>query len=736
MSKIIASAAIRGAHKLVDRAEKELRIAIKNFGKDKAVEFPNTAYYLPIIYGMTGMAVKKLGDMEMVIEEAKKLLPPQVAENVWLPYLGGTLDAGMATLFAEEIIEALKYLEDPIPYLIASAPDEKQLWIGAADDKILRERGIEFVDGTAPGFAACVGSFPDAATAVKIAQELQEKSLYVFMCAEHNGKSMAEQLKEQNIQMGWETRLVPFSKDITAAVFALGFAARAAMSFGGVKPGDYKRILMYNRHRVFAFVLALGEVTDEWYATAAGAINYGFPVIADTDIPAIHPRGICLYEHVVPSVPHSEIVSKALQVRGLKVVHVKIDIPVSYAPAFEGERIKKEDVYTEMCGSRTKKPTFEYVTMKPAEEVEDARVDVIGKELDEIQSNESLSMGIVIEIAGARFQKDFEPIIERQIHKFVNEAQGIWHAGQRDINWVRISKSAFEKGFRLRHFGNILHAKIHESYSGIVDKVQVKIYTDEEKAREVLAVAKLAYTERDERTAGMTDEGVDVFYSCALCQSFAPTHVCIVTPERQGLCGAYSWLDCKASYSIDPHGANKPVKKGEVIDEKKGAWNGINEAIVALSQGKIERMNAYTMMEDPMTSCGCFECISCLLPLCNGIMTVDRDSSMMTPCGMKFSTLAGSVGGGVQSPGFIGHSKLYITSKKFISGDGGLLRLAWLPRNLKEQLREKLEKLAKEMGVERFVDMIADETIATTQEEVYEYMQKVGHPALKMEEIV
>ena len=639
MSKIIASAAIRGAYGLVDRAEQELNIAIKKFGKGKAVEFPNTGYYLPIIYGMTGIPVKNLGDMERVIEEAKKLLPPQVAENVWLPYLGGTLDAGMATLFAEEIIEALKYLEEPIPYLMAPSPDEKNLWIGAADDKILRERGIEFVDGTAPGFAACVGSLPDAETAVRIAHELQEKSLYVFMCAEHNGKCMAEQLREKNIQMGWETRLVPFGQDITAAVFALGFATRAAMSFGGVKPGDYKRILMYNRHRVFAFVLALGKVTDEWYATAAGAINYGFPVIADTDIPAIYPRGICLYEHVVPNVPHSEIVEKALQVRGLKIVHTKIDIPVSYAPAFEGERIRKEDVFLEVSGFRTGKPSFEYTVMRPSEGVEDGKIEVIGPDLDGIKEGESIAMALVIEIAGARFQKDFEPILERQIHKLINEAQGIWHAGQRDGNWIRISKSAYEKGFRLRHFGNIIHAKYHEAYSSIVDKVQIKIYTEEQRVKELLTEAKDSYKVRDERTAGMTDEGVDIFYSCALCQSFAPTHVCIVTPERPGLCGAVSFLDCKASYEIDPYGANKPVKKGEVIDGVKGQWKGINEAVYAISQNKINVMNAYTMMEDVMTSCGCFECISALLPLVNGIMVVDRDSTMMTPCGMKFSTL-------------------------------------------------------------------------------------------------
>jgi len=733
MSKIIAAAAIRGAHSLVNRAEKELNEAIEKFGKEKTVEFPNTGYYLPIIYGITGIAVKTLGDMEPVLERAKKLLPPHPTDKVWLPYLGWTLDAGMATLFAEEIIEALKYLQDPIPYLIAPAPDDEHLWIGAADDKIMRERGIEFVDGTAPGFAACVGSLPDSKTAANIAQELQEKSLYVFMCAEHNGKRMAEQLKEENIQMGWETRLVPFGPDITAAIFALGFATRAAMSFGGVTPGDYRRILMYNRHRVFAFVLAFGKVTDEWYATAAGAINYGFPTIADTDIPSIYPRGICLYEHVVPSIPHKEIVSKAIEVRGLKVVVAKIDIPVPYGPAFEGERIRKEDVFVEMCSTRTKKPSFEFTTTLPADKVEDGRVDVIGPDLDKIEPGSGMSMGIVVEVAGARMQKDFEPILERQIHKFINGAQGVWHAGQRDINWIRIGKSAFERGFRLKHIGNIIHTKYHSEFSGIIDKVQVKIYTEEEKVKKLIEEAKVTYKQRDERIAGLTDEGVDVFYSCTLCQSFAPDHACIITPERTGLCGAYNWLDGKAAYEINPHGPNQPVEKGECIDPVKGQWKGINEFIAKASHGKLERFNAYSMMEDPMTSCGCFECISCILPMTNGIMTVDRDSAMITPCGMKFSTLAGSVGGGLQTPGFIGHSKLYIGSRKFISADGGLLRLTWMPKALKEELRPMLEKRGKELGVDNFIDMIADETVATTEEETLAFIEKANHPVLSMD---
>jgi acetyl-CoA synthase len=138
-------------------------------------------------------------------------------------------------------------------------------------------------------------------------------------------------------------------------------------------------------------------------------------------------------------------------------------------------------------------------------------------------------------------------------------------------------------------------------------------------------------------------------------------------------------------------------------------------------------------MVDPMTSCGCFEAISAILPLTNGIMIVDRDFPDMTPCGMKFSTLAGAVGGGQQTPGFLGHSKLYVVSRKFITGDGGFRRVVWMPSRLKEELREALDARAREEGIEGFVDMIADETNATTEEEVLERLQQTSHPALTMD---
>jgi len=725
MSRIIASSAISGAYKVTEQAEKLLAEAVEKKGKDCKVEFPNTAYYLPIIYSMTGRIVETLADMEQVLEDIRDLLPEHVSEDMWVPYLGPVLDAGMATLFAEEVIEACKYLIGPEPV--------RDIWLGAADDMILRERGIQFVDGSAPGFAAIVGAAPDVETAVDIALKCQERSLYVFMCGHTNGTTFSQQLIEGGVQLGWETRLVPFGPEVSAAIYALGFASRAALSFGGVQPGDFKRNLLYNKNRVFAFVVALGEVTDEWYATAAGAINYGFPVIADSDIPQILPTGVCTYEHVVSNVPHDQIVEKAIEVRGLKIKISEVPIPVAYSPAFEGERIRKEQMYCEFGGQRT--PAFEWLTMRDSSEVEDGKVEVMGPDVDSVEEGGQLPLGIVIEVSGRKMQADFEPVLERQTHTFINEAQGIWHMGQRDIVWVRFSKEAVKAGFKIEHLGSILHAMLHSQYSNIIDKIQVKIYTEEKQVLELRQKALDAYAHRDARLADMTDESVETFYSCTLCQSFAPTHVCVITPERSGLCGAYSWLDGRAAFEITPTGPNQPISKGSVVDAKIGQWQKVNDFIKSASQGKLEKMSAYSMIVDPMTSCGCFECISALLPSTNGIMIVNREFIEMTPCGMKFSTLAGTVGGGNQVPGFIGHSKHYITSKKFISAEDSIKRIVWMPSGLKEEIKDVLIKRAEELGMngQEFLDQIIDEKAATTEEEITELIAKNGHPVSELE---
>jgi acetyl-CoA synthase len=761
MSRYIATRAIRGANALVSEAELMLDRALLEKGPETPVAFPNTAYYLPLIYGMTNTAVENLGQLVPVIEHARQLLHPMPSGRHWTPYLGETLDSGMATLLAAETIEAVRYVYNQQPEIMPgfslaggtafTSPDNGNgaggngldgHLNGPIDDIQLRSWGIQLVDGRMPGFAAIVGAAKSNEVAVKLVRELQRRNILTFLSGNVNGRSIIHQLVEEGVELGYDTYTVPFGTDTLSAIYALGFATRSALTFGGLKAGQAREILMYNKERVFAFVLALGEVDDLKYAAAAGAINFGFPVIADTVIPEILPTGVTRYEHVV-SMPFNELegkddleraellVQKCIEVRGVKVKVSDVPVPVPYGSAFEGEVVRKADMRVEFGGKRSR--CFEYLYMTPLEEVTDGKVEVVGPDFAEIEPQGSMDVGIVVKVAGRQMQEDFEPVLERQIHYFINGASGIQHIGQRDIAWIRISSGAADKGFDLEHFGKILHARYHSDFGAIVDKVQVTIYTDPEKHAEWLTEARQAYDHRNKRLADLTDDRVEEFYSCTLCQSFAPNHVCVVSPERLGLCGAYNWLDCKASYNINPTGPNQPIKLGKMIDPSKGYWTGTNDYAKIGSHGVVEEVSMYSIMENPMTACGCFECIVMLIPEANGVMVVSREDTSMTPAGMTFSTLAGIAGGGLQTPGVMGVGKFYLVSPKFIYADGGFKRVVWMSSVLKETMAEEFRVVAEREGDPDLLDKIADERNATSVDELLAWMEQQNHPALVMD---
>ena len=759
MSRYIAKRAIRGAHLLVNEADAMLQAAVNEFGPETPVAFANTAYYLPVVLGFTGQEVQTLGDLQQTVGYAKKLLRPLPGNRMWLPYLGETLDSGVATLLAAEAIEAMRFVrgEQPehIPGLHLTGtsftnPDgdgngsDGGFANGPIDDIQLRAWGIQLVDGRMPGFAAIVGAAKSNEAAVSIVRELQKRNILVFLSGNVNGRSIIHQLMEEGVEMGYDTYIVPFGTDTISAIYALGFATRSALTFGGRSGGQVRDILLYNKNRVFAFVLALGEVDDLKYAAAAGAISYGFPTIADTVIPQILPTGITPYEHVI-SMPFDDIegqtdaekarrlVQRCIEVRGVKVKITEVPIPVPYGSAFEGERIRRADMRVEFGGRDAQ--AFEYLRMVDFDDVEDGKITVVGPSFDEVEIEGAMSMGIVVEVAGRKMQEDFEPVLERKIHYFVNAASGVQHIGQRDITWVRLSKAAVEKGFELRHFGGILYARFHADFGSIVDKVQVTIFTDPELFGTWLERARAAYQARNVRLADMTDESVDEFYSCTLCQSFAPNHVCVVSPERLGLCGAYNWLDCKASNQINPTGPNQPIQKGIRLDPVLGVWQGTNQYAYQNSHQTVERVSMYSIMQDPMTACGCFECIAMVVPEANGIMVVSREDPSMTPAGMKFSTLAGIAGGGLQTPGMMGVGKYYLVSRKFISADGGFKRVVWMSSILKETMAEELKAVCEREGDPDLLEKIADERTVTTVDELLVFMEERGHPALEMDPI-
>ena len=365
--------------------------------------------------------------------------------------------------------------------------------------------------------------------------------------------------------------------------------------------------------RVRAFVNAYKPLSDEIVSYGAGAICLGFPVVSnETENMFRVPKSL------IQQLDTTKWNATSLEARDIKLKITKIDIPVSYATAFEGEIIRKGDMQVEVDGSRV--DCFELVQTKDAAEIEDHKITVVGPEIDEIPVGSKISLSYTVEVAGKAMQADFESVMERKFHAYLNCIEGVMHTGQRDMIRIRISKADFEAGFKFRHLGEVLYAKIKSEFEAVVDKCQVTIVVDAEQNKALRAAANEVFAKRDDRLSSMTDESVPVYYTCIMCQAFSPSHVCIVTPERLGLCGAVSWLDAKATNELDPTGPCQVVPKERCIDEALGRYEDVDEAIEKYSHGALEHITLYSLFQDPMTSCGCFECICGVEPCSMGVV--------------------------------------------------------------------------------------------------------------------
>jgi len=699
-----------GANAVSGLTEGAVNAAIAKYGATQPVAYPDTAYFLPTIYAATGVKVAKLGDLTACVGVLKSLISNK--ED-----LGEALNAGLATAVGAEIIEALKYVEGN-PYANDSG-------IGFVADSIIRSLGVPLVTGDIPGVAVVLGKAEDAKDVANVVKDYQSKGILTFLIGD-----VIEQVADEDVKMGLEFRVVPLGHDITAVMHVVTVAIRAALIFGNVAPSDLPGLLAYTKERVPAFVNTFGSLNEVVVAVGAGAIALGFPVIVDVD----------LGENQVPGAlqsvtDHAETVATSLELRNIKIKTKEIPIPAAFASAFEGEIIRRGDMQLEFNSMRN--ATCELVIMKDTAEITDHKVMIVGSDFS-AEAPASMALAVLVEVCGAKMQADFEPVIERKIHHWFNYVEGVMHTGQRNLFNVRVNKDAYAKGLRLKDLGEVIWCEVMDEFSSVVDKCQVTLITDEAEVinlRDTVAMPR--YDARDARLAAMSDESVDTFYTCILCQSFAPSHCCVVTPERLGLCGAVSWLDAKATNELTPTGPCQPIPKEGLIDEKTGAYTEVDKIVEAATQGAVEHVTLYSILEDPMTSCGCFECICGILPEANGVVIVNREYRGMTPTGMTFGELASMTGGGVQTPGFMGHGRHFIASKKFISAEGGTQRIVWMPKELKDAVSLRLNKTAKELyGIENFTDMIGDETIATDSEALTAFLSGKNHPALNMDAIM
>ena len=699
-----------GSHAVAGLTEGAVNDAIAKYGAEKEIAFPDTAYFFPTIYAATGVKVKTLGDLTACVGVLKSLITDQ--ED-----LTQALNAGLATAVGAEILEGLKYVDGAEPYANDSG-------IGFVPDPVIRSLGVPLVTGDIPGVAVVLGKANAAEDVAKIVKDYQSKGIMTFLVGD-----VIEQCAEGGVKMGLEMRVVPLGHDVTSVIHVVTVAIRAALIFGNVQPGDLAALLDYTKNRVPAFVNTFGEIDSVVVSAGAGAIALGFPVVVDID----------LGENQVPGalesvLDHAETVKKSLELRGIKIKSKELPIPVAFAAAFEGEIIRKADMKVEFWSG--KNPTAELVLMKDASEVEDHKIAIVGNDIDcgEID----FALATYVEVAGKKMQADFESVIERKIHAWFNYMEGVMHTGQRNQIRIRVSNAAYDAGLRLKHFGEVLYHMIMDEFDAVVDKCQVTLITDKAATQKFLdEVAMPRYNARDDRLASMTDEAVDKFYTCILCQSFAPAHCCVVTPERLGLCGAVSWLDAKATNELNPNGPCQPIPKEGLIDARTGRYEAVNKIVEEATHGAVSSVTLYSILEDPMTSCGCFECICGIEPASNGFIVVNREYKGMTPAGMTFGELASCTGGGVQTPGYMGHGRHFISSKKFIYAEGGIERIVWMPKELKDDVADKLNATAKELyGIDNFTDFIADETICTEVDDLMNFLTEKNHPVLAMEPLM
>ena len=687
--------------------ENAINSAIEQYGADKAVSFPNTAYSLPCYYAVTGVKVGTLGELKNALGVVKSLMTRENrTHDVFM--------SGVATALCAEFIEVLKYIDGATPY--------EEPCYGHLADAVIRELGVPLVTGDIPGVAVILGKAPTTEDAVALVKSYQAQGILVTLVGD-----IIDQLAEAGMKTGANLRVIPLGKDVTAVIHVVSVALRAALIFGNITPGDAGNLMKYTMERVPAFVNAFAPLNDVIVACGAGAIALGFPVITNQEGVAEVPKSLICQPDV------SKFNATSLEARDIKIKITNIDIPVAFASAFEGEIIRRGDMQVEFDGSRV--DCAELVQAVDASEIEDHKITIVGPDVDEMELGSKNSIAYVVKVAGKNMQSDFEPVIERKFHNYINCIEGVYHTGQRDMLRIRIGKEAFNAGFRLKHIGEVLYVSVKNEFDAVVDKCEVTIYTDPAECTRVRhEVAIPTFDKRDERLDTLTDESVDVYYSCILCQAFSPSHVCVVTPERLGLCGAVSWLDAKATNQLDPNGPCQVITKERPIDERIGEYEDVNEAVQKLSQGALQDVSLYSIMEKPMTSCGCFECICGIEPFSNGVVITNREYAGMTPLGMTFPELASMTGGGVQTPGFMGHGKHFISSKKFMKAEGGIERIVWMPKELKDTVAERLNKTAKELyGIDNFTDMVGDETIATDPETLVAFLTEKNHPALAME---
>ena len=572
---------------------------------------------------------------------------------------------------------------------------------GAVSDAVIRRIGASLLAGNTPGIAIIMGSADCAAHVSVLTGIYSAMGLAVFAAAEADADACPD--------------VVHVGAGCTGLRNALQALRRMAEIFCGVSRSGDAAQLKQGLSRLPAF-FNVPLYPDE---------------AAETLLRPAETLGIPVLRELGAETEPAALAKKSLETANIRLKPKFPMLPTAYGSEFEGERVREPDCAAEFY------PVCELVTAAEHTAVEDHRIAVIGDDrLPDVGA--AMQLAVLVEVSGGKMQPDFEAVIEHQIHKWLSWIAGAEHRGRRDSVCLRLDRTAARSGLTLTGLAEVIYYGVRTEFAPVAEKCQITIMTDAAASEHFTkTVALPRYRERDARLASLTDENTDTFYSCTTCQSIAPRHCCVVTPERCGMCGALTWPDAKAAFELNPAGPNRPILHGQARDGLYGKFDAVDCAAEKATAGAVTELSLYSLMDSPRTGCGRLECICCVEPVSGGVILVDRDYPGMTPAGMTFENLADMVFGGVQMPGFLGVAKQYITSRKFLRAEGGALRIVWMTQKLKEELADRLNGTVGELfGIENFCGMVADERIAEDPETLYAFLAEKQHPVLTMEPIL
>lgn len=411
-------------------------------------------------------------------------------------------------------------------------------------------------------------------------------------------------------------------------------------------------------------------------------------------------------------------------------------LPVSCSWRYTGQRVDREAESLVLGGRQADS----VMVVAATKEKTSSRDLLIGPELSTLLDQPrgvAMPFGLMVKVWGHAVDGDVAGVLRQWIVLFLNQLDGVSFCLDGTVPCLCLSTKAIAAGISLRSLAAYIRHRLVQEAGGVLEACHVVIGTSSK------AVAQFRAWDRDLRRGPrgaqrvfMPDTQADVFYSCVICQSVHPGHVCIIAPERGSMCGSFGWSQAKAFHRLLPFGPCQPVTTGEAVDSASGSWSGVNQVVRQLSMGRMSEVCLHSVLSSPSSVSSWTQCIVGILPACNGFFVVDRAYRGLTPLGLSFAELVDTLRDLGATPGFAGCDYDYVVSPAFLRGDGGLPRLVWMPKQLKLKLLWALEVSSCAHGIPGLVGMIATEDDVTDEEQLRHHLVRVGHPALRMTPLV